>query len=85
MSASSDGTLRAWDLTADPPTSTRLGDRLPAGVNGVALGSVDGRTAAVSASDDGTVRLWDPTAHQLTGAVIGERLDAGVKSVAVGD
>jgi hypothetical protein len=83
VSASVDGTLRAWDLTTDPPTSVRLGDQLPGGINGVALGSVGGRTVAVSTSDDRTVRLWEPAAPRLTGRIIGEPLNAEVKSVAV--
>jgi hypothetical protein len=83
VSASVDGTLRAWDLTADPPTSIRIGDQVPGGINSVALGSVGGTTVAVSAADDRTVRLWDPANTRLTGRVVGERLDAEVKSVAV--
>jgi WD40 repeat protein len=83
VSASVDGTLRAWDLTADPPTSVRMGDQLPAGINGVALGGADGRTLAVSAADDRTVRLWDPATPRLAGRVVGEPLDSEVKCVAV--
>lgn len=84
VSASVDGTLRLWDLTVDPPTSTRMGDRLPGGINGVALCSVGGRTVAVSAADDRTVRLWDTAFPRRTGEVLGERLVSEVKCVAVG-
>src|SRR5262249_36330293 len=83
VSASVDGTLRAWDLAADPPTSVRMGNQLPGGINSVALGSMRGRTVAVSAADDRTLRLWYPGEPRLAGAVVGAPLDAEVKSVAV--
>ncbi len=84
VSASVDGTLRLWDLSTDPPTSTRLGDGLGGGVNSVALGTVASHTVAVSAADDRTVRMWDLATPTLTGNVLGERLDSEVKSIAVG-
>ncbi|MBE1489599.1 WD40 repeat domain-containing protein [Plantactinospora soyae] len=82
VSASVDGTLRVWDLTADPPASTQLGDRLGGGINGVALGRVRGATVAVSSSDDHTVRVWHPASPSTTGTVLGERLDTEITSVA---
>jgi hypothetical protein len=82
VSASVDGTLRVWDLTADPPTSTQIGDRLGGGINGVALGRVRGATVAVSGSDDHTVRVWHPAFPATTGTVLGERLDTEITSVA---
>jgi WD40 repeat protein len=83
VSASADGTLRVWDLAADPPTSASLGERLPGGINSVALGRVDGRTMALSAADDRTVRLWDPATPRLGGRVVDDALDTEAKSVAV--
>ncbi|MEV6871620.1 WD40 repeat domain-containing protein [Amycolatopsis sp. NPDC051128] len=84
VTGSVDGTLRRWDLTTDSPTSVRLGDKLDAGVNSVALGTVDGRPVAVSAGDDRTVRVWQLTTPELTGTILGEKLDSEVKSIAVG-
>lgn len=84
VSASVDGTLRVWDLAVHPPTSTRIGEQLPGGINSVALADVGGRPLAVSAGDDHTVRLWDPAAPHLAGRVLGERLDSQVKSIAAG-
>ncbi|MFD1374397.1 WD40 repeat domain-containing protein [Actinoplanes sichuanensis] len=84
VSASVDGTLRVWNLTDDPPTSTPTTDVVSGGINGVALGAVGGRAVAVTASADGTVRIWDPTKPQLTGRILGEKLDEAVNSIAVG-
>ncbi len=84
VSASTDGTLRVWELTADPPTSTRLGNRLARGINSVALGTVNGGRTVVSAGDDRTVRRWDLTRPTLTGTILGAELDSEVKSIALG-
>ncbi|MEU4251937.1 WD40 repeat domain-containing protein [Amycolatopsis sp. NPDC026612] len=84
VSASADGTLRRWDLTTDPPTSVRLGDRQPAGVNSVALATVGGQAVAVSAGDDRTVRVWSLATLTLSGTVLGTALDSEVKSVGTG-
>ncbi|GII81848.1 hypothetical protein Sru01_68300 [Sphaerisporangium rufum] len=84
VSGSADGLLRVWNLAADRPTGIRLGDEITAGINGVALGVVDGRTVAVSAGDDHTVRIWDPAAPRRGGRILGRELDAQVKSVATG-
>ncbi|MEV6871524.1 hypothetical protein [Amycolatopsis sp. NPDC051128] len=84
VSASSDGTLRLWDLTTDPPTSMRMGDRQEAGINSVALGTVADHVVAVSAGDDRTVRVWSLATPALTGTALSGQLDSEVKSVATG-
>lgn len=84
VSASSDGTLRLWDLTTAPPTSMRMGDRQEAGINSVALGTVADQVVAVSAGDDRTVRVWSLATPALAGTVLDGRLDSEVKSVATG-
>ncbi|MFD0664603.1 WD40 repeat domain-containing protein [Thermocatellispora tengchongensis] len=83
VSAGTDGTLRVWDLAADPPAGTRLGDRLTRGINSVALGTVNDTIVAVSGGDDRTIRRWNPAAPGLPGEILGERLDAEVRSVAL--
>jgi hypothetical protein len=80
-----DGTLRAWDLRADPPTSVQLGERAEGGgLMGIAVAEVGGRPAVLTVGDDRTVRMWDPAAPSPTGAVLGERLPTEAKSVAAG-
>ncbi|MFJ7203936.1 helix-turn-helix domain-containing protein [Streptomyces sp. NPDC098789] len=75
-SASSDTTVRLWDVAARTPVATLRGHTGP--VTSVAF-SPDGLRLA-TASADGTVRLWDTTAHRITATLTGHR--GSVRSVA---
>ncbi|MFD8530524.1 hypothetical protein ACFV0L_24205 [Streptosporangium canum] len=57
-----------------PPASTRMGDRLAVEINSVALGTVTGRTVAISGSGDNAIRMWD----LATGP------EKGAESIAIG-
>jgi hypothetical protein len=83
-SAGVDGTLRAWDLRADPPTSVQLGEGAGGGLMDVTVAEISGRPLVVTVGDDRTARVWDPAAPSTTGTVLGERLSTEAKSVAVG-
>ncbi|MEV0459748.1 WD40 repeat domain-containing protein [Catellatospora methionotrophica] len=84
VSVSVDGTMRIWDLTADPMTSVQAGETLAGGINSVGVGRVGDVLVAVSGGDDRTVRTWTPDTPSEPGTVLGEQLDAEVNSVAVG-
>jgi eukaryotic-like serine/threonine-protein kinase len=85
VSASADGIVRLWDVTA-PASPHPLGQPLTGHTDmvwSVAL-STDGKTPA-SASDDGTVRLWDVTDSAIPrplGQPLTDHID-GVSSVAL--
>jgi WD40 repeat protein len=60
-----DDTVRIWDLMS----CTKVGqlDGHAAGVNAVAVATVDGRPLCVSVSDDSTVRIWNLATRTETG------------------
>ncbi|MEU4164710.1 hypothetical protein [Actinoplanes sp. NPDC026670] len=84
VSTSTDGTVRVWDLTSDPPRGTPMGEGITGGVTGVALATIRGRTVAVTACHDRTVRIWDPANPRLKGRTLGSKVAAAVKSIALG-
>lgn len=75
-SASSDTTVRLWNVATRRPVATLRGHTGP--VTSVAF-SADGLRLA-TASADGTVRLWDAVAHRITATLTGHR--GAVRSVA---
>jgi WD40 repeat protein len=70
VSASSDQTLRLWDLESGQSLHTFEGHT--DSVNGVAI-TPDGKRA-VSASSDQTLRLWDLESGQVLLVLAGEKL-----------
>ena len=78
MSASDDGTVREWDLTADAPlrTFTGHGDYVRAGSY---MAGSQGRNLLISGSYDQTVRIWDRRASG--GAVLTFKHAAPVEAV----
>ena len=69
--ASDDRTARLWDAGSGEQLLPLKDHR--GGVNGVALGEVDGHPVVATAAEDGTARLWDASSASDQLSVEGHR------------